>query len=497
MTSRSARRVAACLASAMALVAFAAPGTALAKGGPETDLGEQCSGANIFGRGSTFQNAAQKVWNPGFSSSTLKAACSGSQGSKGTPKAEYRNTEKADRGSGSCIRAFGAEKTAPNYEYAFCGTDEAPNETQKAEMESHKKGGNGESILTVPVLQGALSVIIHLPTGCLASAEATVNGKAQKLGRLVLENSTVEEIYKGGINTWAQVLTHEKKDHITCLNEADLNDEINRIVRTDSSGTTHIFKAYLGLISTAPITMEQFKESYEGSPTNCGKELPVEEKTWNEVAAGCQNQRWPQAAKVLRQPETGNPGVINRVNALPSSIGYADMAVAREFKFFSDPAFGGGEEKKGEQHERFWAPLQNGATPETTYMDPSTKGDNTKLASSNCKNTRYIESGEKEFPPASVRALWNQAKAATVEEHYPLCGLTYDLAYREYQPYFSGTPFEATGKAQATSVRDYLKYEVSSKGGGKEIKNRDYESLPKSIIKEAEAGIAEIGYEKA
>ena len=493
MTSRSARRLAVCLASAMALVAFAAPGTALAKKGPETDRGEQCSGENIVGRGSTFQNPAPLHWVPAFNTFGGKYACNGTRGSKGTPKAEYRNTEKADRGSGSCLKAFGAEKAEPNKTYDFCGTDEAPNAKQKEEIESHKTGGEGESLLTVPVLQGAVAAIIHLPEGCLAKATGVnVNGKSTSLGRLVLDNNTLEGIYRGTINTWNQVLEHESKDSITCENEAAKNDEISRVVRLDHSGTTHIFKAYLSLVNTGKIPMEAYPAEIGGSNTGCGGELPEAEEAWSETAEACQNQRWPTAAKVVRPAEAGNPGVVNEVNAKASSIGYADLAVAREFHFFSEAAAGGGEEKlgKGEQHAKFWAPIQNSSAPETTYQDPSGKGDNASVSTSNCKNTKYIESGEKEFPPPTIRSLWNQAKAALVEEHYPLCGLTYDLAFREYKPY-------GYTKGVATTVHDYLLFSVSGSNGGKVMKKQDYESLPKAVIKEAEAGLAEIGWEKA
>jgi ABC-type phosphate transport system substrate-binding protein len=496
MMSFSARRVGACIASAAALAAVAVPATASAKG-PVTDRGEQCSGANIVGRGSTFQNSAQLVWQPGFNANTSAVGCSGTQGSKGTPKAEYRNKESADRGSGACLKVFGAEKATPNREYSFCGTDEAPNETQKAEIESHKTGGEAESLETVPVLQGAEAVIVHLPEGCTAKSEPTEKGgKIKKVNRLSLDGATVEGIYRGTINTWKQVLeaqgTHAN-DTMTCKVASEEEDEIKRIVRTDHSGTTHIFKAYLSLVNGAPFKAEPYAESYEGSSTGCGKTFPAEEKTWAEVSEGCPNQRWPEAAHVVRQKETGNPGVINTVNTTPSSIGYADLAVAREYKFFSSKGLGG-ETKKGEANSRFWAPIQNSSVAGASYADPSSTGDVEKLGSSNCKNTHYIESEGKLFPPAGTRSLWNEAKAATTEENYSVCGLTYDLAFREYKPYLVGTPFEATGKATATSVENYLFYEVSSKGGGKEIKNHDYEALPKEIVKKAEAGIAEIGY---
>lgn len=490
MTS-SVRRMAGLVALAIALTAMLVPGTALAAKGPVTDRGAACSGENIAGRGSTFQNSAQLVWVPGFHESTGKNAC------KGGPTAEYRNKESADRGSGACLKAFGAEKVAPNREYSFCGTDEAPNAKQKEEIESHKTGGGEKALLTVPVLQGAVAVIVHLPTGCTSSAVATVNGKSytesKPLGRLVLDNATVDGIYKGTINTWAEVLTHQKNDKITCAEPAELNKEIKRVVRTDHSGTTHIFKAWLSLVDTGKINMEPYAESYgEGSAkssTGCGKTFPEEELTWAEVSEACPNQRWPEAAHVIRnQTETGNPGVINLVNATPSSVGYADLAVAREKLFFSSSSDEGGEDKKGQKEPKFWAPIQNSAGAEGTYADPSSKGDTESLASSNCKNTKYIENGENVFPPSSVRELWNQAKAALVEEHYGICGLTYDLAFREYKP------FEYS-KGVATTAHDYLLYEIT--GGGKAIKNHDYEALPKSVIKESEAGLAEIGWEIA
>jgi ABC-type phosphate transport system substrate-binding protein len=498
MTSFSARRIAACIASAAAVAVVAVPGTASAKSkGPVPDRGEQCSGVSIVGRGSTFQNPAQLVWQPGFNANTSTVGCSGSQGSKGTPKAEYRNKESADRGSGSCLKVFGAEKVTPNREYSFCGTDEAPNAKQKEEIESHKTGGEAESLETIPVLQGAVAVIVHLPEGCKASSEPTEEkGKLVKLGRLSLDDATVEGIYRGTINTWKQLIEAQgahANDKLTCAVPAEEEEEISRIVRLDHSGTTHIFKAYLSLVNSAPFKAEPYEESYSGSSTGCGAKFPAEEKTWAEVSEACPNQRWPEAAHVVRPTESGNPGVVNKVNATPSSIGYADLAVAREYKFFSSKGMGG-ENKKGEQSTKFWAPMQDSSTAGVSYADPASKGDTEKVASSNCKNTQYVEAEEKLFPPASTRSLWNAAKASLTEENYPICGLTYDLAFREYKPYLVGTPFEATGKATATTVENYLMYEVSSKGGGKEVKNHDYESLPTEVRKKAEEGIKTIGY---
>ncbi len=522
MRSLIARRVVACLASA-AVMAVVVPATASAT--VKTDRGLQCSGTNIVGRGSTFQNPAQLIWQPGFNSTISSLGCNGVEilGKKttGKPTATYRNKEKADRGSGACLKGFGAEKHAVEPEYDFCGTDEAPNEPQKEEIEKKplENGAEAKTLETIPVLQGAVTIIVHLPEGCKASGELVEKEKLYKVGRLVLDDTTVEKIYAGEINTWNQLLAVQGAGHgndaMTCTSESEKEDEITRVVRTDHSGTTHIFKAYLSLVSNAKLKMEPYAEEYFGNSTGCGKTFPAEEKTWAEVSEGCPNQRWPEAAHVARNTENGNPGVVKLVNSTPSSVGYADLAVAREYGFFSAKAgtnkFGevhpaGGEQKKGtstkvgEQNTRFWALVQNDKPSEApTYADPASKFDVEAVAASNCKNTFYVEGNEsetEEFPPANTRDLWNKAKARLKQEHYALCGLTYDLAFRQYYPYLKGTAFEATGKEIATTVENYLLYEVNGGAGGKEVKNHDYEALPSAVIKEAENGIKEIGYKE-
>src|ERR1039457_5649970 len=156
MTTLSVRRIlAACILCGAFAVALVAPGAASAE-----SLGEQCSGETpIKGRGSTFQGLAQEVWTGTFNEVKGKpnknvAACGGSQGGKKVIKVEYLQKESEDRGSGSCLKAFGSglkgtEKA--NYgRYAFCGTDEAPSSGQRTEMENHKEGGISESIESIP-----------------------------------------------------------------------------------------------------------------------------------------------------------------------------------------------------------------------------------------------------------------------------------------------------------------------------------------------------------
>jgi ABC-type phosphate transport system substrate-binding protein len=505
MMSLSGRRVVlTCMVSVAAMVAVIAPSTASAT----SDLNKQCEGTAIKGNGSSFQAPILLKWATDFHEIGGKAnknakACGGTQGSKGTPKVEYLSG-----GSGACLHAWGAEtKEAVKFgEFPYCGTDEAPSPGQKTEIENNKKlveNSEPESLETIPVVQGAVAVIVHLPEGCTASSEIVFKGKKEALGRLVLDRNTIEGVYKGSIETWEELLKKQEsegtgankgagKDKITCENSEALKDRITPVVRLDHSGTTHIFKAFLAQVNpTEKIEMETYPEIVGGKNTGCGGELKEAPETWSEVEALCQNQRWPTKAKILRGTESGNPGVVKQVNQTPSSIGYADLAVAREFKFFTVASEGGGEGKG-----KFWAEVQDTKLAETKgFSDPSTDGDVEKAANSRCKTTKYTEEAGKKFPPETTRDPWNEAKAELVEKEYSICGLTYDLVQRQYG-FYPGLEEATLGKGEATSVHDFLLWAMSTakEGGGALVNGSDYEKLPTEIIKKSEKGLEEIGW---
>ena len=387
-------------------------------------------------------------------------------------------------------------------------------------MEANKEGAEKgkESIESIPVLQGALAIIVHLPEGCVAESTVPSGTKKVKLGRLALDNSTAEQIFRGTITTWkgVEAAQTDNKTKIKCTGgEAEENSTIGVVVRLDKSGTTHIFKSYLAQVFTGKFEAEAFNEINEGAGKEhtkpCGEPAKgEEEKTWKEMQEGCENQRWAAAAKVTRPTESGNPGVVNYVNAHASTIAYADLAVARKEGggHFSKKGEGGenkkgSELKVGEQNHKFWVELQNSKNPGETYADPGSTGDVEKPASSNCSGTIYAANPGEEVPPSSTRKSWALVKAELVQKKYSICGLTYDLALREYKPFLfpSGGESKAEeeeGKAEATTVENYLLWEVASNlhGGGAEIKNHDYEKLNATILKRAETGIKEIGFAK-
>ena len=147
---------------------------------------------------------------------------------------------------------------------------------------------------------------------------------------------------------------------------------------------------------------------------------------------------------------------------------------------------------QGEQNTRFWAQVQNlndPTNPDAEFTDPTTTHDTSTLGQSNCKGTEYVEGAGHEFPPESTLDSWSEAKAALVEEHYSICGLTYDLAFKQYKPFLK--PFgitEAEGEARATTAQNYLLYVVTKSAGGEALKGHDYEALPSSVITKAKAG---------
>jgi ABC-type phosphate transport system substrate-binding protein len=455
MRSFSARRLApACIISAATVAALVAPGAASAA------LGTQCSGANITAQGSSLQKDAQlNVWNPGFNTSTKsKTACTGTQGSKGKPTVTYTSS-----GSGAGMESWGLNKHAANFSAnAFVGTDEPPNAAQIKEIEANETTLLPETLETIPVVQESVAVFVNLPASCVATSK-------KNKGRLELTNVTLEGIYRGTITKWSQI-----KDDGDALSGAGCNPEsaIIPVARRDQSGTTHIFKKYLGLINGSTFLTEAPKE---------------QNKTWTEVSEGPENTTWPKATGVLKPAATGGGALITEVAKTPGSIGYANLAEVRANKGFT-PSPGTGGPNTG----KFWAPVQNNGlvTEKLKFADPSGNKDEAALDEANCKSVEYTN-GEVAFPPSSVLEPWNEVTTRTTQKKYTICGLTYDLAFTSFSSY-PGTSVE-----EATTVHDYLKFVVDSKGGGgqKIIANHDYLALPKgNVLTEAQKGAEKIAF---
>ncbi len=457
MTLLSARRLLGTLGLAASVVAaaLAAPGSAGAS------LGTQCSGVNITGQGANVLKNAQIVWDADFNTSTNKAACAGlkGQGSLQKPTVSY-TTSSAAVG----LESWGANKH-PSASFgltnAFIGASEPPNLLQKSEIEGFETTPTANTLLSIPVLQTAIAVIVNLPTNCVATS-------AKDKGRLVLNNVTLEGIFRGTITQWSQIT-----DGGDALSGAGCNpaSPIIPVVRLDGAGTTHIFKKYLSLINPSSFTDEK-----EGS------------QTWNSTSEGTLNTDWPKAANVVRPAKTGDTAIDTKVAETPGSISYTTFAEARaNGSFASSPGTG------GPGTARFWVPIENtglATTGKIKWADPSSNGDVGTVADANCKNTEYTN-GEVQFPPSSAQNAWDEVTTRTTEKAYPICSIVVELALTNYSAY-PGTSLE-----EATTVANDLSFVVNSKGGGgqKLVEGHDYLALPKGkVLEEAQKGAALIGY---
>jgi ABC-type phosphate transport system substrate-binding protein len=281
---------------------------------------------------------------------------------------------------------------------------------------------------------------------------------------LALDQSTLEGIFAGTITKWSELGSVEGAGNT--LTGAGCSSAIQPVVRQDGSGTTHIFKKFLGI--TDPKTSFEYET---------GKSAD-----WSELAEGSLSTKWPLAAKTIHPASKGGPELLKLVAATPGSIGYANLADARNV------ANGG---FTGQSASRFWVELENsskGTAPKRKikYADPATNGDEAKSGEANCKKTVF-SNGVGSFPPPALTAPWNEVTASGTSKTYALCGLTYDLALTHIEAYTGGTVEEAK------TVQEYLNYVLAKKGGAAEVIGHDYAPLPKELVSEAVEGVATIG----
>jgi ABC-type phosphate transport system substrate-binding protein len=454
------RRIVACALSAFAAAALAAPSIAGAEFKPAAP--KHCEGANIEGKGASFQKIGQTVWSKEFNNAGLEAEGACKLNGKGEPTVKYNSV-----GSGPGLESWGVEGGAGKGNFSptnnFVGTDLPPNKSQKEEIE---KEGTGGKLLTIPVLQAANAILVHLPKGCTVSSKNAP-------GRMVMSESTVEKIFHGTLTSWTAIKDGKEKFK---SKKGACNAPIKRVTRLEGSGTTAIQMKFLGVIEPGEFAVE-------GQGTT----------TWSKLAQIAKNIVWPEekANPIIRGK--GNPGVVAEVAKNESTVGYANMGDARENAAFIPPAGGPGT-------STFWAMIENGSTKKgkkatITYADPATNGEEAAKARANCSETVYTD-GKTKFPPASTESLWNEVTTAATQVNYPICGITYDLSLTKFSGYGAGAN-AATVEGSRTAF-DYVSFIL--KGGQKLIaEGHDQEALPEAsgakVLKIAKEGLEKVSFE--
>ena len=348
-----------------------------------------CNGGNIIGEGSSLQKVAQlNVWIPAFQTEVCNF---------GTfPTIEYKG-----EGSGAGLKAWGATGGAMDRTRAFIGTDDAPTAAQIANIKAAAGGGN---VLVIPTAQTAIAAVVNPPAGC------TVEN---------LTNKELEKSFRGIILKWSELEN--------AVGGAACESPLTRVVRFDGSGTTFQFKNYLGLANTAS--------------------LPCIEKTWKQLEpienseTGAPNTSWPESCKktlspVVRPAAKGGGEEVKKVNATAGSIGYAALPDAEA----------NGGTVVGLQNNGYVS------TEEATYANPQIAGASAGKGVANCAATKYVVPTEARRTGTGLDVDWSQvfgALPAIGGSAYPLCTLTYDLAFHGYKAAgFKFAPYQ--------TVRDYL-----------------------------------------
>jgi ABC-type phosphate transport system substrate-binding protein len=342
-----------------------------------------------------------------------KPAFEGSICNRGThPTVTYSPT-----GSGVGMREwnFDGGKGSLNTGLTFIGTDAAPTAAQIANI---KSVAGGAQVAVIPVAQTAIAIVAHLPVGC------SLEG---------ISNSSLNGVFEGRIVNWSKVQGAEG----TC------NSAITRVVPKDGSGTTLQFKNYLYQLDNA------------GLACTGGQ-------TWQQLEsigpADTPNTTWPEAcvektlSAVVRPAGNGGAEEIKKVNGTAGSIGFAALPDAKANVLAGTSILG----------------LQNnGQKAEVNLAKPDGAGE-----TANCSAIGY--SG---FKLGAYRDVdWSGvfgARPAAGGKNYPLCTLTYALAFHGYQAAGFSEGVERT-------ARDYLNGYVVQEAGQSAIDGHYYSALPTS-----------------
>jgi ABC-type phosphate transport system substrate-binding protein len=375
-----------------------------------------CTGSNIFGEGSSLQkNAELGVWKPKFEA----AICPGG------PTVGY---EGSGSGAGLAAWRFTGAGTI-NTGVQFVGTDDAPNPAQikNARLATSSKISTAANVLTIPITQTAISFVANPPEGCTVEA---------------IDNLQLEAVFKGTLLNWNELTTASG----TCASP------ITRVVRFDSSGTTYQFKNYLSKINGKGILPctggKLWKELEEAGTPNT---------TWPVNSGGCEV---PTLSPVVTAGVKGGGALVEKVNATAGSIGYAALPDAKS------------------KSAKVILSLQNNGkvTKKQTYVAPGSAG----LA--NCGTTVYtVPKPGREGEGTGLNANWSKvfgAKLSTVKSGngYPLCTLTFALAWNGYQK-------AGFTEANEITVSDYFREYVTAAAGQEDITtavNKWYAPLPES-----------------
>lgn len=439
----------------------------------------RCGGADIKGRGASFQNNAQQGFIELFG---------GAQGCSGAPIIEPYDPA----GSGAGRRSFG-ERSGTNTLGArdpivrYAATDEGPNSTQQAQINSGPIDGNGQDVTVsdngivrvIPVAVGANVVAVNYPDGCtLPVALATgpnVPGTGVQDARLKLPAADYEKAFAAATTTWGALVPGISETPTGGRAAgACAAQQVKRIVRFDDSGTTYVQKAWLNEVNAArgwlagalganPNTTWPLGNGTNGPPTS--------------VASGQQCN-----ASLCSGSTNGNGALITLLAQTDGAIGYSDIRTARAGGFELNPTA-----TANAQDTTYWVQIQN--TKSLAYSEPTTDPNSFKPGGNpgaNCSNVTFANI------PADTTGDFSSATGASTPVGYPLCAPTYMLVWDDYAKVYGASDAE---QAEARTVKDYLTM-ILGPVAQQSLALRDYQALPSQLLALAQGGSTLVNWNK-
>ena len=509
----------------------------------------KCGGSAIQGEGSSFQKVAQQqYWIPTVFYSSFGCGSGAASSSPVTYVSDGSGCGIASiGGGGSTGKCSDFESSAavggyrdPNTRFGSSDAPLTPTQQTAADAVGSEHPG---LIHTLPVADGAVTIIVHFPEGCeledpgtgtAASGAGTVNENTTTGGvndptghgtgdtaanhdlRVHISAATIEKIWDGTPTTWGEVV----KNHMTGAPTSPLEAEegftkcnevpVRRIVRFDGSGTTYNFKAYLSLLpgvtpsevwSKSPVVGDNTNWPLTTSSTGVPKAVPKTEEVAKKELVNVCNLTVSGASRICTGFENGNGAMANAVAATDGSIGYPDLATARQKGFDIVPT------KSGTPDHTYWISLQTIDPSKvnavgTNYVEPTASPQSHIQGGgspngSNCTNADYRGVPSAASSPNNDPTLGNWSAAiatgSTDTTTYPVCALTYVFAFDDDSTVFSKTLPE---QMKARTVKDYLEAMVSSVGQAG-LLSADYGALRSDIVGIAQNGVNAIDWEKS
>ncbi len=261
--------------------------------------------------------------------------------------------------------------------------------------------GASDGIMTTQQKEQAKGPVLHIPM--VAGAEAVVyNLPGVKRGQLKLTPEVLAAIYLKDIKKWDDRRIQALNPGVNLPSQ-----DIAVVHRSDGSGTTFIFTDYLSKVSAK----------------------------WKDKVGSATSVNWPGDIG-----GKGNEGVANQVKQIPGSIGYVELAYAR-------------------QNNIPWAQLRNTAGK---YLEPSIEG---AAAAADVANL-----------PANMEAMVTNSSNP---EAYPIAGFTWLLVYENMAK-----------EAKADAVAQLVWWMIHD--GQKFAAPLEYAPLKGAAVKKAEALVKKI-----